>query len=321
MGVALRAPQSFGPEPRARIGPPRHRLRVVPRPRSALGIAVERLGPTRTRWFVASLTVLAAVAAWTMSMLEHLDDLRKRLVVSSVAIIVGVLVAFAFIEPLSAFFLRPLQEMLPAGGRLIFTEPTEAFLVYVKIAGLAGLGLAAPVVFHQLWLFVAPGLYAREKKLAIPFVALSTLGFIGWALFSHFAVFPVAWRFFASFETDFIEFAPRISPVFSLYVRMMLAFALVFQMPTLALFLSRVGVITPRFLIRHFKHAVLGVFVVAAVATPTTDPTGQLLMAGPMLVLYGLSIGIAWAFGKRRNNDDEGDDDVDHDHEEPTHAS
>lgn len=292
-------------EPTAAAPPLRRvRLRALPRYRtpSRTTLFLRHLEPTRKRLFVSGLTVLAALAAGTMSFLEHLDELRKRLVISCVALLVGVVAAFAVIEPLAAFILQPLQEILPAGGRLIFTEPTEAFFVYVKIAGLAGLMLAAPVVLWQFWLFVAPGLHAHEKKLAIPFVVLSTLMIIGGALFSHFVVFPVAWRFFASFETDFIEFAPRVAPVFSLYVRMLLAFALVFQMPTLALFLAKVGVISARALIRYARYAVLGVFVVSAIVTPP-DPASQLLMAGPMLALYGACIAIAWAFGKRARDE------------------
>jgi sec-independent protein translocase protein TatC len=234
-----------------------------------------------------------------MGFLDHLDELRRRLTVSVIALFVGFLAAFAFIDRIFGFIMRPLTAILPDGGKLVFTEPTEAFMLYIKIAALAGLVLAAPVILWQLWLFIAPGLYAQEKKFAIPFVALSTICFVGGALFSHYVVFPVAWRFFASFSTDYMMFMPRIAPVFSLYVRMLLAFGVIFQLPTLVFFLARMGVVTPGFLIHHFKYAVLIIFIIAAVLTPTPDPTGQVLMAGPMILLYGLSIGIAWAFGKK----------------------
>lgn len=235
-----------------------------------------------------------------MSFLEHLDELRKRLIVSAVSLVVGFLVALLFIDRVFGFIMRPLQQVLPHGGRLVYTEPAEAFLLYMKVAGLVGLFLATPVILWQIWLFVAPGLYAHEKRFALPFVFFSTFFFACGALFSHFVVFPWAWRFFAQFTTDYMQFMPRIAPTFSLYVRMMLAMGLVFQMPTLVFFLTRVGLVTPRLLIRHTKYAVLVIFIVAAVLTPGPDVVSQALMAAPMIVLYGLSIVIAWAFAPAR---------------------
>jgi sec-independent protein translocase protein TatC len=238
-----------------------------------------------------------------MSFLEHLEELRHRLIVAAAAIFVGFLVAFAFIGRIFAFIMRPLQEVLPAGGKLIYTEPAEAFLLYMKVAALVGLLLAMPVVLWQLWRFIAPGLYANEKRFAIPFVLFSTFFFLAGALFSHYVVFPWAWRFFAGFSTDYMQFTPKIGPVFSLYVRMMLAMGVVFEMPTLVLFLARVGVVTPRFLIRHTKYAVLAIFVIAAVMTPGPDVVSQMLMAAPMFGLYLFSILVAWIFQKRPEGD------------------
>jgi sec-independent protein translocase protein TatC len=235
-----------------------------------------------------------------MSFLEHLEELRRRIIVCMVALAVGFGVSFFFIDRIFAFIMRPLQQVLPPGGKLVYTEPAEAFLLQMKMAALAGLILSAPLILTQLWLFIAPGLYSHEKKFAIPFVVLSTLCFVGGALFSHYMVFPWAWRFFASFSTDYMEFLPRIGPVFSLYTRLLLAFGVIFQLPTLVFFLARMGMVTARFLIRNIKYAVLIVFIVAAVLTPTPDVVTQTLMAGPMLGLYLISIVIAWAFGKRR---------------------
>ena len=237
-----------------------------------------------------------------MSFLEHLDELRTRLIVSVAALFVGFLVAFAFISPLFDFIMRPLQEILPNDGRLVYTEPTEAFFLYIKIAALAGLMLAIPVILYQMWRFVAPGLYAREKRFAIPFVVFSSLFFVGGALFSHFVLFRLAWGFLADFGTDFMEFMPRIQPAFSLYVRLTLACGAVFQMPTLVFFLARVGAVTPRFLLRNTKYAVLLIFIFAAILTPTGDPVTLTVMAAPMILLYGFSILIAWVF-RRRDTD------------------
>ena len=235
-----------------------------------------------------------------MSFLDHLDELRSRLIVSAAAIGLGFVVALAFIRYVFDFVMRPLQQALPPGGRLIYTEPAEAFLLYLKIAALVGAVLAAPVVLWQLWLFVAPGLYANEKRYVLPFVLFSTVFFVLGAAFSHYVLFPLAWRFFAGFSSDYVEFLPRIEPVFSLYAKLMLGMGLVFQMPTLVLFLARIGVVTAGMLLRHFKYAVLAIFVIAAVVTPSPDALSQVLVAAPMLVLYGLSVLIAWVFGRPR---------------------
>ena len=234
-----------------------------------------------------------------MSFLDHLDELRKRLVASDLSLLAGFLIAFAFISPIFDFIMRPLQEILPGDGRLVYTEPTEAFFLYIKIAALAGLILAIPVILYQLWRFVAPGLYAREKKFAIPFVFFASSFFILGALFSHFLLFPWAWAFFAGFTSDYMQFFPRIQPAFSLYVKLLLACGAVFQMPTLVFFLARVGAVTAGFLIRNTKYAILLIFIFAAVLTPTGDPVTLTMMAAPMIALYGLSIIIAWVCQRR----------------------
>jgi sec-independent protein translocase protein TatC len=239
-------------------------------------------------------------AGGKMSFLEHLDELRRRLVVSIVSVLVGFFAALLFINDIFTFVMKPLQQILPNGGKLVYTEPTEAFMLQLKVAALAGLVLAAPMVMWQVWLFVAPGLYSREKRFALPFVFFSSLFFIGGAAFSHFVVFPTAWTFLASFTTDYMEFMPKVSSTFSLYARMILAFGLVFQMPTVIFALARMGVVTAGFLARNVKYAILIIFIVAAVVTPTSDVVTQAMMAAPMIVLYGLSIGIAWVFGKKK---------------------
>ncbi len=237
-----------------------------------------------------------------MSFLEHLDELRKRLLISVAALLGGFLAAFSVISYIFEFIMRPLQEILPEGGRLVYTEPTEAFFLYIKIAALAGLVLAIPIILYQMWQFVAPGLYAREKKFAIPFVFFASVFFVGGALFSHYMLFPWAWTFLAGFTTDYMEFFPRIQPAFSLYVKLLLACGVVFQMPTVVFFLARVGAVTPGFLVQNTKYAILLIFVFAAVLTPTGDPVTLSLMAMPMVALYGLSIAIAWAVQPRRDD-------------------
>jgi sec-independent protein translocase protein TatC len=241
-----------------------------------------------------------------MSFLEHLDELRTRLMVSAVAILVGFLVALAFVGRIFRFVMEPLKAALPRGDSFIATEPTEMFLLWLKAAMLVGVVLAAPVVMWQLWLFVAPGLYAHEKRFAVPFIVFSTVCFVAGAAFSHYVLFPLAWRFFAGFTTEYVAFMPRVQATFALYAKLLLVMGLVFQMPTLVLFLARMGVVSARMLLRQFKYAVLAIFVIAAVVTPGPDVVSQLLVAGPMLALYGLSVLIAWLFAPRRRGETPG---------------
>lgn len=235
-----------------------------------------------------------------MSFLEHLDELRKRIIRALISLCVGVGISLFFIDDIYEFVMLPMRRMLRPGETMIYTYPTEAFMLYIRIALIAGLIIAAPLIFWQVWLFVAPALYARERRYAIPFVVLSTLGFIGGAAFSHYVAFPLMWRFFASFSNEAVSFLPRIEDAFSLYIRMVLALAIVFQMPALVFFLARMGVVTARWMARQFKYAVLIIFIVAAVVTPSPDLASQMIVGIPMIGLYVISIVIAWIFGKKK---------------------
>ncbi len=238
--------------------------------------------------------------AGKMSFLDHLDELRQRIIWALGSVFGGVIITFFFINDIFNFIMRPLQQMLPPGGKMVYTDPAEAFMLDVKIALIAGLIIASPMVFAQLWLFIAPGLYSHEKKWAIPFIVLSTLGFVGGAAFSHYVVFPLTWRFFASFTSDVVTFMPRIEPAFQVYLRMLLAFGVVFQMPTLVLFLARMGMLTAGFMWKHFKFAVLLIVILSAVVTPDGGGVSLVAMSVPLTGLYIFSIGLAWAFGKKR---------------------
>ena len=239
-------------------------------------------------------------AAGKMSFLDHLDELRRRIIYAFVSLGVGVVIAFAFIDDIFEFIMRPLQAMLQAGQTMIYTDPTEAFMLYVKIAIIAGLVIASPLVMTQIWLFIAPGLYVHEKKWAIPFIVMSTVCFVAGAAFSHYVVFPLTWRFFVSFTTDILTFMPRIEPAFSIYLRLLLAFGVVFQMPTIVLFLARMGMLTARFMVRNIKYAVLGIVIISAVVTPDGGGVSLVAMSGPLVLLYIFSIGLAWLFGKKK---------------------
>jgi|SoiMethySBSTD1v2_1073268.scaffolds.fasta_scaffold00505_17 sec-independent protein translocase protein TatC len=240
-----------------------------------------------------------------MSFLDHLDELRRRIIYSLVSILVGCGIAFFWVDKIFWFIFRPMQAVLPPGQTLIYTEPGEQFFLMFKIALMAGLIIASPLVFSQVWLFIAPGLYAKEKKLAIPFILMGTSLFVGGAAFSHYKVFPAIWKFFATSSIDFVTFMPRIEPAFSWYLRLMLGVGITFQVPTVVLFLARMGLITPRFMIRNFKYAVMIIALAAAVVSPDPGGVGMLMMGGPVVVLYILSIGLAWLFGKKRQTDEE----------------
>ena len=239
-------------------------------------------------------------AGGKMSFLEHLDELRRRIIYAVISLAAGFIVCCFVIGPIFDFIMRPMQLLLPPGGTLVYTDPSEAFVLSIKIAAIAGLILSSPAVFTQLWLFVAPGLYAHEKKWAVPFVVMSTFFFVVGAAFAHYVVFPLTWRFFAGFTTDIVTFMPRIETSFSLYLRLVLAFGVVFQLPTLVLFLARMGVLTARLMIRKFKYAVLGIVILSAVVTPDGGGVSLVAMTGPLVLLYIFSIGLAWIFGKKK---------------------
>jgi sec-independent protein translocase protein TatC len=240
-----------------------------------------------------------------MSFLDHLDELRRRIIWALVWIGLGFGVACLFYQQLFNFVINPMRAMLPKGQTLIYTEPTEALMLYVKIAVIAGILIASPGVMAQVWLFVAPGLYSHEKKMAVPFVLVSSLFFILGAAFAHYYVFPLTFKFFGSFSSDAITFMPRIEPAFALYMKLILIFGAIFQMPTVVALLARLGLVTAGFLWKHFKYAFLAIFIIGAVLSPGTDPVGQIAMAGPMTVLYLISIVFAWMFGKKRTPTEE----------------
>ena len=239
-----------------------------------------------------------------MTFLEHLDELRKRITHAVGSLLVGFIIAFAFINQVFDFVYQRLVATVP-GGKLVYTEAPEMFMLYIKIAALTGVLIASPYIMLQVWFFIAPGLYAKEKKLAIPFVLSSSTLFISGAAFSHYFVFPAAWNFFGGFSNAYVEFLPRVGPVFGMYVKLMLGIGLTFQLPVLMFVLARLGIVTSGFLLRNFKYAVLMIFIFAAVITPDANPVTQVMVAGPMVVLYLFGIGAAWLFGKSNNSDPE----------------
>jgi sec-independent protein translocase protein TatC len=235
-----------------------------------------------------------------MSLLEHLDELRKRIIRACLGVLVGILAGFLYINEIFNFVLQPTIRAMPQGRTLIYTRPGEAFSMYVTVSLITGAIIASPFIMYQVWKFIAPGLYSNEKRFAIPFVLFSTIGFVSGAAFNHYIAFPFMMIFFASFNTQNVAFMPRLEDVFSLYSKMLLGLGVIFQMPTVVFFLAKMKMVTARFLVKQFKYAFLLFFIAAAVITPTGDPVNMTIFAAPMLVLYGMSIIIAWAVGFTR---------------------
>jgi sec-independent protein translocase protein TatC len=229
-----------------------------------------------------------------MSLLDHLEELRTRIVRACLAIAGGVVISFFYIDRIVAFVFGPMRAALPPGTQMIYTKPGEAFGLWINIALIAGAVLASPFVMFQVWRFIAPALYTNEKKLAIPFVTLASAGVAGGWMFSHYLLFPATIRFFGLFSSPDLRFLPRIEDAFDLYVRMLLGMVLVFQLPTAVFFLAKMRMVTARFLAVNIKYAILIIFIVAAVLTPDGSPWNQTLFALPMIGLYLISIGIAW---------------------------
>ncbi len=234
-----------------------------------------------------------------MTFLEHLEDLRKRLLNSILALLIGVVPAWIFAKDIYRILARPVTQYLPDGTKMAFTTLPSVFMLYIKVAFLASLFFMSPVVFLQLWYFVAPGLYQKERKHVVPFVLFTTFFFVLGALFGYFVVFPFACRFFLMQGQDF-QPVITVDQYFGFALKVLLGIALVFELPTLVFFLAKMGVITSRWMIKNFKYAVLVVFIIAAVITPTPDPVTQSIVAIPMLLLYGLGILIAMVVGKQK---------------------
>lgn len=241
----------------------------------------------------AALREHAAGTAAGSTILAKLDDVRRLAVRLATALALGFLVAFSLATRIRDVIMRPMARVLPDGGRLIYTETAEGFVLNLKIAAIAGAMLASPYLLWELWRLLAPVASPRWRWRALAFVTLATLLFVAGALVAHFLVFPWLWAFLAGFATGYMQFLPEIAPTFSLYVKVVLAVGLTFQVPVAVLVLARLGLVTHRTLIAYGRHAVLAAFVAGAVVTPP-DIVSQGLLAASLLGLYGLAIGIAW---------------------------
>lgn len=232
-----------------------------------------------------------------MTFLEHLDELRRRILFSIIAVAVTFVVSWVFRVEIYGFLAAPIRDL---NLELHLTKPTDAFTIYLKVSFVAALFLAIPVVLYQVWAFIAPGLYRNEKSYVLPFLFSSSVLFLLGGIFAYYVILPPALRFLlVEFGGEFTSIIRAID-FFDFELVIIVGMGVIFQLPVLVAFLSIFGLITPSFLWRNFRYAFLLIVIIAAVVSPTTDPFNLFLWSGPMVVLYMISIGISWIFKRRR---------------------
>jgi sec-independent protein translocase protein TatC len=239
-----------------------------------------------------------------MTFLEHLEELRQRLVRVLVYLAGGFAVCWGFHERVFQFLVQPMRK---AGfkDQFLVTGPAESLLLYMKMSFFVGIFVASPFVLYEIWAFIAPGLYKNEKNWAIPFIGMGSIFFILGALFGHYFLFPMTFGFLIGFGGPDMRFMPKVDEYWSFYSWFLLGLGLVFQIPVIIFVLARIGLVTPGFLLRGWKFAILGSFIVSAIVTPTPDVVTQTALATPMIGLYLLGVVVAWLFGKKRKKDGE----------------
>jgi len=229
---------------------------------------------------------------------SHLKELRDRLVVSLIGLGIAFIVTYSVKERIFHFLMRPFIEVMPPQSSFIFTSITEAFITYFKVSIVAALFLASPLILYEVWMFVAPGLYEKEKRYIAPFIIFGSVFFLGGALFCYYVTMPVVYHFFVSYAGKMIVPMPSLRDYMSLTLKMLVIFGLIFQMPLVAYCLARAGIINYRALSKKRRYAILGIAVLSAIITPP-EVSSQLLMALPMYGLFELSVLIAKVFGRK----------------------
>jgi sec-independent protein translocase protein TatC len=236
-----------------------------------------------------------------LSFFEHLKELRTRLVQSLIGVAAGMVLVGSFVEKIFRWVMKPVLASLPEGQRALnYTSYLEPFLVYLKVALYGGIFVSAPWVLWQLWLFVAPGLFKREKRVVIPFLAFGTLLFYAGAAFCYFLVMPYAFPALAGIAGEDMRPILTMREQLTLVLAMLLGFGIIFEVPVVIAFLSMIGLVDYRFLSKYRRHAVIVNVIVAAIVTPTGDPFNLALMAVPMIVFYEIGIVLARILGKKK---------------------
>ena len=225
----------------------------------------------------------------------HIAELRKRLMISAGALIIGFFVCFSVYEPILNWMMIPIEAVLPKGSQMVAIEVQETFFTALKVAFFSGFLLSLPVIFWQLWLFVAPGLYENEKKFIFPFVFFATLMFLVGASFAYYIVVPFGFDFLINFGSQVITVMPSIGKYVGFFTKLLFGFGIAFELPVITFFLAVVGLVDDKMLKDFFKYAIILIFILSALLTPP-DVLTQFLMAGPLIILYGVSIIIAKTF-------------------------
>lgn len=235
-----------------------------------------------------------------MPLTAHLEELRRKLIIAGASWLVAFLVCYTYAEFLFNLIAEPVRQALPEGATLVFITATEPFFTYLKVGALAGLLLSMPVIFWQIWSFIAPGLYKHEKRYVFPFVLASSLCFALGAVFGFQFVFPMAFKVLIEFGTGSGELNAMLSmgSYLSLSSKLLLAFGLVFELPVVIFFLARMGIVDHKMLARNRKFALLAAFVIGAILTPP-DVFSQTALAVPFIILYEIGIIVARLFGKK----------------------
>lgn len=234
-----------------------------------------------------------------MPLTEHLMELRKRLTNSLIALGLGFCVCYFFKDFIFDIITRPLTRVLPKHSYLIYTGLTEAFFTYMKVAFFASLIMTSPYILYQIWKFISPGLLQKEKKYVVPFVVSSSFLFISGVLFGYFVALPPAFEFFVSFNNQYLQAMLSFKDYLSLFVTFLLGFGLSFELPVFIFFLTKLGIVNAKMLSKQRRYAILVIFIVAAVLTPSPDALSQLLMAIPLMFLYEVSIFVSKFAGKK----------------------
>jgi sec-independent protein translocase protein TatC len=232
----------------------------------------------------------------TMGFLDHLEELRKRLIYSIIAIALGFFACWGYAENIYAVMQRPIMDALQHNGlsaKLVYLNPTEPFNLYLKVGAMAGLFVTSPFVLYQIWCFISPGLYRNEKRYVLPFMASTVALFLSGGYFGYKIVLPQALVFLIGYGKDFQPMI-TLSEYSSLFLTIIVGLGAIFEMPILVFFLALMGIVSAGWMWRNIRYAILGIFVVAAIITPTPDILNMCIFAAPMVALYMLSTGIAW---------------------------
>ncbi|MEX0999067.1 MAG: twin-arginine translocase subunit TatC [Thermodesulfobacteriota bacterium] len=240
-----------------------------------------------------------------MSFMDHLTELRRRLIWSLLAIVILFAPAYYFSNEIFEFLMKPLIENLPEGSSLIFTRPAEGFTTYLKVSFFAALFLAVPFLLYQAWRFIAPALYKEEKQIVIPFIFFGSLFFGLGAAFCYYVASPPAFKFLLNeYSSEYVKAFPTIREALSFFMALIFGFGLVFEFPLIIFILARIGIVTSKWLREKRKYAVIISAMTAAILTPTTDAISMMLMFVPIIIFYELGILVAWLFGKKKKKDD-----------------